>query len=434
MDAFALNPDRLSPPQITGFTNLSLPSFQVSRLSNGIELRTLDSGDEEICRVALMWPLGTLDSKSPEAVSLMMNLLAEGCEGLSGEEINGILEENGAWLKTTVALHSTLIVLQTLNHTADEVFPVLASIIESPTFPEESFISIRNKTASEKEVASRKPAYQATVLSRKEVYGDKHPMSRLVTSETILATTIDAVKEAYQNILRSTPPIVFISGHLTETLLETLTTSLGKIEFNAQGRARRVISAPPLEENLLLKKEMPDSLQTGVRIHIPTIWPEHPDYEALRFATTALGGYFGSRLMSNIREDKGYTYGISALLNAIPEGASIIISCECDNAYAEAVLTEIEKEINRLASEPLEEEEMKIIKNVLISSMAGILDSPFYISGYTELMESNNLPLSLFSRQFREITQMTPQRVMQATAKYIRDARHVTVLAGGKPG
>ena len=429
-----ITPDRRMPPPVTGFPDLSLPPFREYRLDNGIRMKVLDSGEEEVCRIALMWPQGVLDTDSPEAVGLMVNLLAEGCAGMSGKEINDLLEENGAWLRTTSALHSTLLVMQTLNSAAPRVLPVLASVIGDATFPEESFLSLRNKTASEKEMATRKPAYQATVLARRGFYGPGHPMAREITAESIGATSREAVIEVYDAILRAVPPVVFVSGRVSGELLETLSASLERIPFGTGKGERRVIMPPALSENLILTKDMPDSLQTGVRIQIPTVSPDHPDYEALRVAVAALGGYFGSRLMSNIREDKGYTYGISAVLTDLPEGSCVVIACECDNAYSRAVLEETDREIGRLASVPPGEEEMETVRNVLISSMAGILDSPFYISGYAELMESNGLPSGRFSRQFREIISMTPERVAYAAARYIRDARRVVALAGGKPG
>lgn len=422
-------PDRSKAPAITGFPLLSLPEIKGITLDNGVRLNIIDAGEEEVCRTALLWPAGQAEALHPGAIGMALSLLSEGSSQMSGAEINGILEENGAWLKTADTFHTSTVLLHSLNSTADKVFPLLASIIDTPTFPEESFLSIRNKNVASREVAERKPAYQATVAGRKGFYGEGHPLAREITSADIGALTRVEIVDLHRDTLMAARPEIFVSGRVTDSIIGLISSTLGRIQFGP-GVEQNIKKPACLTEEIVLRKDMPGSLQTGIRIQYPAPGRLHPDYEALRMAAVALGGYFGSRLMSNIREDKGYTYGISAALSSLPEGGSVVISCECDNAYADAVLAETDKEIRRLASEPMSAEEMEIVRNVIVSQLAGTLDSPFYISGYFEMIRANRLPDDLFTRQFREVLAMTRERVMQAAARYLLEGQRVISLAG----
>lgn len=429
--------DRTSAPAISGFPLLSLPDFEENILPNGIRLFALDSGEEAVSRLSILWKTGLLDVDSQAAYGLMANLLSEGCDGLSGNDVSDILESNGAWFKVSPSHHSTLLTLHSLNHTANVVYPLVGKLITSPTFPTDALESIKQKNAAEREIALRKPSYQATLLARTGLYGDKHPLAKSVTPADILGVEHSDVTSLHRDTLLANKPVVFLSGKITpelKSLAEEMLCAIPFDDLRDSKVSRRIIEPRNLTSCATLRKEMPDSLQTGVRVQIPTIPREHPDYESLRFATVALGGYFGSRLMANIREDKGYTYGIGANLVPSLEGCNIIISCECDNRYTDDVVREIQLEIQRIASDRLPDEELETVRNILISNLAGILDSPFSISSFREQGASLNLPKETFSNQFAEAMSMTADRVMATAAKYLLNAPSITALAGGKPG
>lgn len=430
-------PDRKKAPALSGFPPLSLPEFEEILLPNGIRLLTLHSGEEKVSRMTLLWNVGVADVGPQGAFGLMANLLTEGCDGLSGNEVTDILESNGAWFKTSPTRHSTVITLHSLNHAAPVVFPLLGKIVSSPIFPGDALESLKKKNAAEKQLSLLKPSYQATLLARHALYGTGHPAGHAVTPEEILSVNREVIANLHRYTLMANKPTIFLSGHLTDDLLAIAKDTVGSIPFDETeiGRmTRNVIPPPPFAARKVARKEMSDSLQTGIRIQIPTIPRDHPDYESLRFATIALGGYFGSRLMANIREEKGYTYGISASLVPSPERPDVVISCECDNRYTEDVVKEIWQEINRLAAEEMTAAELETIRNIMISNLAGILDSPFSISSFRESTESAGLPADTYSKQFSRALSISAKEIKEAAAKYLADTPAVTALAGGKPG
>ncbi|MDE6282437.1 MAG: insulinase family protein [Muribaculaceae bacterium] len=430
-------PDRLTPPAITDFTSLTLPTFTDTRLHGDIQLYILDSGEEPVSRLTLLWPVGQADVDNPAPFMLLTYMLSEGCEGLSGKEVSDILESNGAWLKVTPYPHALLVTLHFLNDTADKVIPLLGKIITTPTFPAETLESIKKKCAAEKEVLARRTAYRANIIARQALFGNDHPQATDITSEMINNISRDDMVKVYSSAVLTNRPIIFLSGKIEQSIIESvkgLASQIASYETTAHQVRRRLVTPLAPTDIVEVYEEIPGSLQTGIIYQIPTINPDHPDYEALRFAVVTLGGYFGSRLMSNIREDKGYTYGIRAAMVPEPELTAISISCECDNAYTPAVIGEIKKEIDRLATELISSEEMEIVRNIILSGLAGVLDSPFYISNFREQIIAGSLPPETYARRFAEARKMTPQRIQQVAAKYLRDVPAVVALAGTKPG
>lgn len=429
--------DRLTAPPLSAFPQLSLPAFDEKILPNGVKVRILDSGEEAVSRLSVIWPAGLIDSGHQAAYSLTANMLPEGCGGMSGKEVSDILESNGAWFKVYPTQHSTLLSLHSLNHTAKTVFPLVGKIITSPDFPAETFDALKKKGAAEKEIASRKPSYQASLIARETLYGIGHPLAAAVTPDDILAVDKTQLSRLHSGIMLANKPVVFLSGKITpevERLCEDVLSAIPFDESAPDRIKREIASIPMLSDSKTCRKEMPDSLQTAIRIQIPTIHRLHPDYEALRFAVVALGGYFGSRLMTNIREEKGYTYGIGANLVPWLEGTNIVISCECDNRYTDAVIKEINREITRLANEEMSQEEVETVRNVIISNLAGILDSPFSISGFAEQAETLRLTPEVYTGQFAQAQTMTAEKIREMASKYLLSSPSVTALAGGKPG
>lgn len=433
--------NRKQPPRVTDFESLELPEIKECEIGDEIAVKTIGNSSEPVCRIYISWPLGTADVTDPEALLIAVNQIAEGSEDYSGAEINGILEENGAWLKNGVGPHTTFVSLYALNSTLPKVLPVLRSIISTPTFPRENALSYINKQVSAKEIAAAKPSFQATAIANEAFFGKDHPKARTVTAELLRAVDPAELPRVFKYVTANSTPTLYVSGNVTPEVLSQLSDTFHDIP-HGNGGQRRLLSPRPLSEAIRSKgsetetrdltavKRMPGSLQTGIMIMYSSPERTSPDFEALRMAVIALGGYFGSRLMSNIREDKGYTYGITAKLAPSPDGDSIVISCETDNRYVPEVLKEIDKEIARLVSEEIPAEELDTVRNVIISQLADILDSPFSVSAYVEYLRGNGWPVNLYANQFRSVKSLTAAEIREAAARYLSGVPRVVALAG----
>lgn len=430
-----IHPDRTTAPELSNFPPVFLPDYGESILPNGVKLYTYNSGEEPVTRLTLLWSTGLLESPDRASLNLMHNMLNEGCGDLSGKEVTDILEGNGSWFRSQSGRQSTLLTLHSLNSTADKVFPLLAEIISNPAFPEETLESIKHKNATEKDIALRKPSLQANIISARRLYGEGHPLALYTTPEQILAVTRDEVVDIHRRLMIASRPAVYLTGKITDKILRLLESTIGRIAFNElipDRLVRKPLLAYSFTSDSNVGLLMPESLQTGVRIVMPTIPWSNPDFIPLQVAAYALGGYFGSRLMSNIREDKGYTYGISAVTVPRLDDSEIVIACECDNKYTSGVLTEIYNEINRMASERMSDEELDTVRNIMISQLASVLDTPLSVASYMEMLASYGASPARLRRKYDEINAITPERIREVTERYIKLQPKVTALAGGE--
>lgn len=424
--------NRNEPPAIHRLEGMTLPAVERRRLDNGVELVTLDHGRQPVNRISVSWPVGTADVACPDALRLLRLMLCEGAGERSGADIAEIFEYNGAWIKVEAGRHVTSITLHSLNKSANEVVPVVSDIIKAPAFPADTFVRIREKEASACELRRRKVEQKCAELSNVYKFGAGAPLAIAQTPESLRDVSHEQLHDVYRRLMLGVAPTVYVAGALDDSLMNRVLAMAGEIEFGHVDNpvTRRVVPAPLHVAGERGVVRDTDSLQTAVKIALPTINRDDPEYELLRYTVFALGGYFGSRLMANIREDKGYTYGISASLAGFPEGAFAGISCQTDNRFAEAVIEETEKEIARLAAEPMEMEELEIVRNTAMSGLTAMLDSPFSIMDYHQILDINGLPTTHYERQLDVLLSLTPERVAQCAAKHLADAPRLVALAG----
>lgn len=425
-------PNRLHAPEIRQLGGMELPPVGRMRLVNGVELVTLDHGRQPVNRLTVSWPVGTADADCPDALRLLRLMLCEGAGTRSGADIAELFEFNGAWIKVETGRHVTSVTLHSLNKSVGEVLPVIGDLITAPTFPADTFLKIREKEASACALRRSKVEQKCAELSNIQCFGRGNPLALAQTPESLRGVEKERLDDVHRRLVLGTMPTVYLAGALDDRLLAQVEAVIGRIGFGMATApvVRKVITAPVKatgERDVTLDE---NSMQTAIKIALPTVNRHHPDYELLRYTVFALGGYFGSRLMANIREDKGYTYGISASLACMPEGAFAGISCQADNSFAQAVIDETEKEINRLASEPMTDNELEIVMSTAISGLTTMLDSPFSIMDYHQILDMYGLPPTYYAHQLEVLQSLSPEMITECAAKHLADAPRLVALAG----
>lgn len=418
-------------PEIHDLPALNLPPVEREMLPDGVEIVWLNSGHQPVSRISVVWPIGTADVESAETLALLRDMLAEGTPEHTGAEIAGIFEFNGAWTKVSTGRHFTMFTLYALNKTVETVWPLMGEIIMQPTFPEESLTRLREKSAAATELSQRKVKVRSSNLIKQMIYGTDTPAARINSSETLRLVERDSLIHLHRRLMLSTPPTIFVAGQLSPAIVQMARRMGESFSFTGLTAMQRTIVPQP--EHTGTSREVDrdtDSMQTAVNIALPTIGRMHPDYVRLRAAVFALGGHFGSRLMSNIREDKGYTYGISASMQPSLEGTDIRISCENDNRFTGAVLNETFAEIERLATAPMPSEELEMIKRTSVSGMLSMLDSPFSIMDHYIMLKSFNLPDDTFCTQQQQLRNLSARDILEAARTYILPAPRLIALAG----
>lgn len=411
-------PDRTRAPLVTTVPPISLPATTDIYVADNIKIKVLKGGDQDLVRLTLLWEGGTLDCSDQSLPTLLFESMREGSVDRTGAEVADILDFNGARLISRVADHHSGLELFAIASKLQALLPMLADIINAPRLSADSIDTCARTVAAGLQSAMAKVSYQASRAIVPVLRGIGHPASTESTPESVMAITRASVCGLYDRYVHDGRLHVFLAGNVTDELLSSVIAFLSAIA-QPTGRDNIVIvSDTPLPPERI-KIERPESLQSAISMGLPTIGRGNPDYIKLRLAIIALGGYFSSRLMQNIREEKGLTYGINAHLLGSYEGASMRINAQTDAANVDVVIDETFNEIKRLVSDSLDEDELTRLKLNAWTSLASTVDSPFTAMDYyiTELQVGTGP--DYFERQLNEIRSLTSRTVADMISTYI---------------
>ncbi len=422
------NIDRKTAPKIRGFGKLNIPCPRKIVLDNGIPLTILDNGSQEVNRISLIWDGGICETKHPSIASLTANLMREGTNLHNGAEIAEAFEFNGAWIKSNIHSHHSSIVIHSLNSRTENVLPILAETIISPNFPEQATSVLREKMARAAELDLEKVEFHSSLSNRKLLFGEKHPLSNNDTASEIRGISTLDIIDFHNKIYCTNTCGIYIAGRITPELEDLINKHFGQFNKPNGCQLNIIHFSPSATKEQIINR--PGALQSSLRLSIPTIDRQHPDYADLRIAIMALGGYFGSRLMANIREDKGYTYGISASLLGYKEGGIMCIATQCDNQYVKVLIEEVKKEISRMMTSDFSDDELSILKHYAMTQLASSLDSPFTIMDYYENTRIASTPSDYFEAQINAINNITSEKIAQLTKNHLQLENLYISIAG----
>lgn len=421
--------DRTKAPAIHQFGHLNMPRPQKVTLSNGIPLSVINHGPDEVCRLSMIWRQGGVEVGSMPLGAMTGLVMREGAGDCTGTMIAETLEFNGAHLRIDVSTHCSRLELIAPNNRFADVVSTVSDIITKPTFPRHETGVIIESRARALEIERRKVGFHARQAINSMMMGISHPLAIEDTPEAIRSITTQQITSAWQQLFMSERPVAFLAGHVTQSVIDSINDSIGTISFPDRCNDRLIIPFSPTDK-WRTDIDRPKSLQSAVRIAIPAIPRSHPDYIPLRLLVTALGGYFGSRLMANVREDKGYTYGIHANLLGYREGAMTMIGCECDNKYTDALIEECLKEIERLSTGDFSEDELERVRSYVMSQLAATLDTPFSIGSYYENMILAEIPDDYFEQQQSAANDMSATNFKRLASTYLNVANARIAVAG----
>lgn len=423
--------DRSVAPPILPYRELQIPFPKILSEDSLLPIYDLNHGDQPINRITVQWKYGSAMCSNPGAYAVMSQLLREGAGNHSAQSISETLDYNGAWLKITPSEHLLSISLFSINKTLGNLIPILSDIIQNPIFPENEMHAISERFASQTEVNMQRVGFKAAMLSRELTFGKDHPLAKTPSPEAYRGLTKGDIIGAYREVVSNSLPIISVAGQTSDIL--PLVKDFAKMLERDLPKAVNPFTPIPFTPSAGRHETTVDgALQGAIRLTIPTVNRSHADYIDLRLAVMALGGYFGSRLNKNIREDKGYTYGITASLLGYEEGAFMEIKSEADPAYVDSVVYEINNEIKRLADEPMSDEELSSVRSFATTTLAAMLDSPFTMMDHHLTNIHNNIASDYFARQLSAINNLTPGRISEVIRRHIDLAKSAIAIAGPK--
>lgn len=405
-----------------------IPDAISLRLNNGVPVYLIDAGTEDIMRLEFTLKAGQVNEYLPLLASTTNRMLSEGSQNYSSEELNKILDFHGAFLNLSAEKDRAGIVIFFLSKHIDKVLELSREILFRPVFSEPELNSLMKKRLRWYQVNREKVQNLAIDQFFESVFGRHHPYGHQLSESDFENITPAILKDFHAKYYTPDNMAVIISGKLHEKTFELLNYYFGDIKTqNIYTEESGNILKGEKKRKVHIYK--PGSVQSAIRIGSTTINKRHPDYPGLKILDSVLGGYFGSRLMKNIREEKGYTYGISSSVSSLDLTGYKVISTDVGTNNCQKTLAEIYKEIHLLQSTPVEKEELTIVRNYMSGEMLRMFDGPFALAESFKSAWEFGLDNNYYFRLAEKIKTIDPDEITELAKTYynIDDLYQVTV-------
>lgn len=416
-------------PEIREFPLLRLPEMEKIQKDGMAPIKYYNGGDQPLCRVTIAFNSGLADFTNPAAAMILSQLVMEGTSRYTGQQLSEQLDYNGSWLKVDMDNHFCEFILHTPNDTFNDSIELLRDIVFDASLPEDEFEKIKDRFVATAEINQTKVKDVAMKEMKRCFFGENHPIAQMPPSADMYrSVTLSDVKDIYKYIHQYSFPSITLSGQLDN--------SLGRvIDLFGDFRIPSEITLPkiyPANYKVGIKREIivEGASQSAVIMVLPSIPRSHPDYINLRYSIMALGGYFGSELMSEVREKMGLTYDISAALLGYKEGTMIKITSQTGKENVKELIEATINVAERMKTVPLSQENIDSLKSHAISSLATTLDSPYSIADYRETIERIDAPNNYFSLQQQSLQQLTPDIIMEMMSNYFQPDKLIIIEAG----
>ncbi|MCP4521043.1 MAG: insulinase family protein [Cytophagales bacterium] len=420
--------DRSKAPFFQEVSSFSPVGAKQIVLDNQVPVYHIQDDAQALVRIEVIFEAGGWCNPQASVASTTAKLLSQGTESHTSLEIAKFVEKYGASLNVVATPDHFKISLFTLSKYVKEVLPVMREIMLQPSFPKEELDLLKERMRNALKTNLQKGSYVASTMFTREVLGSSHPYTNHVTFESIEALQRDIIVNFFEEFILGKKFEVFIAGSVDEDFYQSLNTCFGDLPNQKVVKEYAKINAS--EMGRTIHEEREDLLQTSIRIGRPIISRKHEDYFALAVLNEVLGGFFGSRLMKNIREDKGYTYGINSYLTHHQKISYWGIGTDVKKEAREDTLFEIYKEIDILQNELISDKELRIVKNHLTGELCTSFDTCFDWVDRFKVLHHNQLPDDYEQKFLAFITKLDAFEIRNMARKYLQKKDLVEISIG----
>lgn len=413
----ALN--RKQPPVIKDAVelDLKLKPYEKHILSNGAEVYVIDAGAEEVLQLELVFYAGNwFENKNLVAASTNF-LLKNGTSKKNAFQLNEHFEYYGSYLNRNCYNETATVSLHCLSKHLEVLLPVVREMLIDSVFPEEEISIYKQNMKQRLNVNLKKSDFVAGRLIDAYLYGEEHPYGRYTRFEDFDKVTREEVQGFYKQYYQSGKFILFVGGKVPSNLFALLNQHFGDLNHEPVNVVK-LPSLPASEKKYRVTND-PQGVQGAIRMGIQFPNRHHADFIKAQVLNNVFGGFFGSRLMSNIREEKGYTYGIYSYLENHIQQSAWIVSTEAGRDVCEATIVEVYKEMKRLRDKPVGIEELLLVRNYMMGSILGDLDGPFHIINRWKNIILNDLDEDYFYQQIETIRKVSSKELQELANKYL---------------
>lgn len=425
--------DRKTMPALARPGKIDITHASQHKLPNGIPVYYVNAGTQDVVKIEMIFRAGACQQDMTLQADITSSMLEEGTKKHNAEEIASLLDYYGSFLETSSHQDYASVTIYSLSKHINKVLPVLEELVKEPVFPQEELgVYIKNKKQRFL-VDGEKVRVVAARNFPSLMFGDKHPYGHVIRMEEYDAVKRDNLQTFHQKHYSAADCAIFISGRVGDDLIKTVGDYFGSASWKAEsanGEGTKAEFLPSPEKIHFIAKK--DALQSAIKLGRPLFLKSHPDAIPFQILNIILGGYFGSRLMSNIREDKGYTYGIGSGVIFLKDAGYFQISSEVGSDVCKKALVEVYKELDRLCSEAVPADELQLVKNYALGNFLRSMDGPFALADRFKNIWLHGMDYSYYETYLQTLSDITADELKEIANKYLNKNSIYELVVGAK--
>lgn len=415
--------DRTTPPLVREVADISLPEIK-SLSINGVNTHSyLDSGSGTF-KIELLTNGSQLNSENSALSQLAIKMLNEGTLSKSSAHLAEVIDSIGSFLEITPGFDYSSVSIFGLAKYFEENLQILSEVLYEPKFSDNSLENLKNKEADKLNTNLKKSSYISSINLRKGLFGTRHAYGKHLTQADLFSTTSNAIEKFHQTYTSNFD--IYVAGDLPRNF-DTLISKYFHSSVSVSPRSQLgQLSAKSENSSYKDSKFVQSSIKFGKRLFNRS----HVDYFNFIVLNELLGGFFGSRLMKNIREDKGFTYGIHSVLYSLLHDGYFLIGTDVNKENEQETVDEIIKEIKLLQTTMVGQEELDIVKNYMVGIFVNSFSSPFASIDKFKTLHSQGIDRQFYSQYISSVKNLSPETLRDTANKYLQTDSMTLSIAG----
>ncbi len=408
----------------------TFPEYRESKLSNDIKVFIIEDHEQPTFAFRILIPGGSaFDGDKPGLAELTAEMLTKGAGKMTALEIAQKLDGVGASLEINANPDYFTITGSCILKHIPTLMEVFSQVVLNPTFPKDEFEKLKKRVISAIKNEKSRALNLASALSKKIVYGEKHPYGKRKTEEIIDRITLEDVKSFYNKYFKPDFATLVVTGDVKEKeIISVYNKYLGNWK---KGNLRPLVIPPTQPEPLgVYFVNRPASVQSSIIVATPTVEITNPDYEALDVAASIMGSGFAGRLFRTLRETYSFTYTPFGYQTSSKFANRFACGAEVRNPVTDSAIEVIKEQLHLLATEPPSEEELNRIKKVKVGSYLMSFEDAEFVASLIQNAHFNGKPISYLKDYPKIINQLTPYDIQKVAKKYMHPDKAYIVVVG----
>lgn len=422
---------KIDKPTIAPIPEISFPLFHEYHLDGGLQVYELRGGMAGVCKMDVIFYSGRPFELKKTLSRAATSLIKEGTTLHSSADLAEFFDYHGSTLSVFSTMDHGGLTLLCLSRYFEKMLPEFIDVLHDAVFPEEEVTKFKQNAKEKlKEDLSRNDAIAYRKITE-EIFGVDHPYGYNSSIESIVSLSREDMLDHYRKTYVQENGYIVLSGDIPENSREILNKYFSKVEVGQKAVLTHSMDVAP-KGGYNIYAEGANDHQNSIRIGMRTVKRGHPDFPGLALLDNLFGGYFGSRLMRNIREDLGLTYNIYSNIELMYFDAYWMISTETSNENAGKTVDQIKKEMKSLRTTLVTDKELDMARNYLLGNLLTSLDSTFSIASMHRNLLCEGSDPHFLNQIIEEIKGVTPKDLLELSNKYLNWDDFITVVVGTK--